>query len=276
MAADALVVISDLDGTLLDRTSYEFAAARPAIDRLRAERVPLVLCTSKTRAEVELVRTALGNTDPFIVENGGGLYVPVGYFPFEIEGAELRDDYWVVPIGDSYPDLVATLARASQTSGVAVRGFATMSDADVVDATGLTLDDAHRARQREFDEPFVILEPERAHDLLTAIEREGMRWTSGGRFHHVMGASDKRRAVDHAVSLYRRLHGVVRTVGLGDAPNDASFLNGVDVPILMASPHLDALRTLVPHGRATAIDGPAGWNEAVLSVLDQHARDRRR
>jgi len=71
------------------------------------------------------------------------------------------------------------------------------------------------------------------------------------------------------VALYRRQIGDVRTVGLGDAPNDAPFLQEVDVPILIASPRVDRLRALVPGGRVTALDGPAGWNAAVLDALDE-------
>src|SRR4051794_3392531 len=99
MSDAALLVLSDLDGTLLDHTTYAFDAARAALERLRDARVPLVLCTSKTRAEVEPLRAALDNAHPFIVENGGAVYVPVGYFPFGIEGAERRGDYAVVPLG---------------------------------------------------------------------------------------------------------------------------------------------------------------------------------
>jgi len=264
-----LLVVSDLDGTLLDHTTYAFDAARPALDRLRDARVPLVLCTSKTRAEVEPIRTALDNAHPFIVENGGGVCVPIGYFPFEIEGAERRGDCVVVPLGAPYTELTRALARASRATGVGVRGFADMTDDEVAVETGLTVQEARLARQREFDEPFVVLEPARAPELLAAIEREGKRWTTGGRFHHITGANDKAAAVRLLVALYRRQLGDVRTVGLGDAPNDAAFLNAVDVPVLIASPHVDRLRALVPGGRVTTLEGPAGWTAAVSAVLDE-------
>ena len=55
------IVISDLDGTLLHAQTYSFDAAQPALQRLRKERIPLVLCSSKTRAEVERL---LGTIDP--------------------------------------------------------------------------------------------------------------------------------------------------------------------------------------------------------------------
>ena len=83
-----LVVFSDLDGTLLDHDTYSFDAARPALERLRVDGVPLILCTSKTRAEIAPLRRALGNTHPFISENGGAVFIPAGYFPFALSGAE--------------------------------------------------------------------------------------------------------------------------------------------------------------------------------------------
>lgn len=273
MSLESLVVISDLDGTLLDHSTYDVEPARRALDRLREEGIPLVLCTSKTRAEVEPLRAALRNGDPFIVENGGGVYIPDGYFPFDVEGAEPRGTYRVVSIGDPYPDLVRVLERASLATGVRVLGFASMSDDAVAEATGLALHEARLARQREFDEPFMILDPDQAPDLLAAIERQGKQWTRGGRFYHITGPSDKARAVSRLIALYRRHLGPTRTAGLGDAPNDAGFLGVVDVPIVVASSRLAQLRALVPHARVTERAGPAGWNEAVLALLD--ARPRR-
>jgi mannosyl-3-phosphoglycerate phosphatase len=265
--ATSVVVFSDLDGTLLDHETYSFDAASPALERLREHGIPLVLCTSKTRAEIAPLRRALGNTHPFISENGGAVFIPAGYFPFALSGAERRDDLDVIAIGDSYADLVTALSRASRSAGVAVRGFADMTDADVAAATGLSLEEAHLARQREFDEPFEILDADRADDLCAAIEREGKRWTAGGRFHHIMGASDKAAAVRFLTTLYRRRLGAVTTVGLGDAPNDASFLAEVDIPVAIASPRVDQLLALVPAARPTRLPGPAGWNEAVLEII---------
>ena len=190
-----MVVFSDLDGTLLDHETYAFDAARPALDRMDRDAVPLVLCSSKTRAEMETIRTRLDNEHPFISENGGALFIPAGYFPFEVEGAEPRGEYLVVGIGDPYRDVVAALSRASRASGVRVRGFSEMTDVEVASATGLTTDQARLARQREFDEPFEILDAARAPILRAEVERQGKRWTEGGRFHHITGRNDKGAAV---------------------------------------------------------------------------------
>jgi mannosyl-3-phosphoglycerate phosphatase len=262
MTTPALIVVSDLDGTLLDHDTYSFDAARPALDRLRSERIPVVLCTSKTRAETEQIRLALRNDHPFIVENGGAVVVPRGYFKVEVETT-------LIQLGDSYADLVSALARAAAESGVPVRGFSAMTDAEVSAATDLPLEQARLAKQREFDEPFEVLDGRDPTPLLDAIARAGKRWTAGGRFYHITGSNDKARAVRTLVELYRRDGGAVTTVGLGDAPNDAAFLREVDVPVVIASPRAADVARQVPNARITPIAGPRGWNEAVLSMLDQ-------
>jgi mannosyl-3-phosphoglycerate phosphatase len=68
-----LVIFSDLDGTLLDRDTYSFEPARPALRLIKERDIPLVLSSSKTRAEIELHRRRLENHHPFTSENGGGV-----------------------------------------------------------------------------------------------------------------------------------------------------------------------------------------------------------
>jgi mannosyl-3-phosphoglycerate phosphatase len=81
------IIFTDLDGTLLHPKSYSFQEAMPALDLIRAQGIPLVLCSSKTRAELEIYRARLDNGDPFIIENGGALYVPRDISPFSRECA---------------------------------------------------------------------------------------------------------------------------------------------------------------------------------------------
>jgi mannosyl-3-phosphoglycerate phosphatase len=131
------VIFSDLDGTLLHPQSYSFEAAEPALSVLRQQHFPLVLCTSKTRAEVELWRERLGTPHPFIVENGGAAYVPAGYFPFAIDQAVQRDGYEVIEFGTPYAELVLALQDAAGETGCEALGFNQMSLADISLRTAL-------------------------------------------------------------------------------------------------------------------------------------------
>ena len=73
---------------------------------------------SKTRAEVAPLFGELYRREPFVVEHGGAVYLPVGYFPFRIDDAELADrGRQRLALATPYPRLVAALATAAQRTG---------------------------------------------------------------------------------------------------------------------------------------------------------------
>lgn len=261
------VLFTDLDGTLLDHQSYSWEPARPAIERLKNLAIPWVFVTSKTRAEVEPLREQLGNRHPFVVENGAAAFVPHDYFTFSVPQAAVRDDYYVLEWGRQYTYLVSCLKEAAERSLCRVRGFNDMMTAEIILICDLSFKQATWAKEREYDEPFLILDLERERQLLEAIEDLGLHWTKGGRFWHITGENDKAIAVRALRRLFERAYGPVRTIGLGDAINDAPFLNEVKIPILVRSGELAALQAAVPHGLITEQPGPAGWNEAVLGII---------
>lgn len=269
-SAVRLLFFTDLDGTLLDET-YSYEAALPALAALQDHGIPLVLVSSKTRAEIEALRRRLGHVHPFIAENGGAIYIPTGTFPFPVEGAiPLTDGLAVVGLGTDYAALRASLVSIRQTTGVSVRGFGDMTAAEVGRLTGLPEADAVLAKQREHDEPFLVEGSEEAERMvLEAITARGLHWTKGGRFYHLTGRSDKGVACRRLLSCYRRLHGdAVASVALGDSDNDLPMLAAVDRPILLRRP--DGSHAM-PDGldRIAKADGigPIGWNQAVLGLL---------
>ncbi|MEO8661565.1 MAG: HAD-IIB family hydrolase [Bryobacteraceae bacterium] len=264
------VIFTDLDGTLLDHDTYSWHAAQPALDLLQHQRIPWIPVTSKTRAEVEFWRRQLGNAHPFIVENGGAAYLPAGYFPSTMPAQ--HNEYEIKEWGTPYAALVVALQRASHSSGCRVRGFHEMTAPEVADLCELSQEQAVLAKRREYDEPFVVLDPDRAGELASAIEGQGLQITRGGRFWHILGANDKSVAVRALIALFERQYGPVHSIGLGDGWNDASFLNAVSTPVLIRSPHVAELQRLVIHGTVTDRPGPAGWNESVLALLEDEAK----
>ena len=261
------VVISDLDGTLLDHSTYSYDAARPALELLERKQIPVVYSSSKTRREMEYWRLLTTNRHPFIVENGGAAIIPRDYFDVPVPSAEVGSKSLVVRLGDPYPELVETLAVAARESRCRVRGFYSMTVEEVATECDLTVSAAELAKAREFDEPFLVLDHERAPHLLATIALLGKHCTRGGRFFHITGESDKAAAVSVVLDAYRAGGQPVRSIGIGDGINDAPLLNVVDVPILIRTPWLEQLQAAVPRGYPTSLPGPQGWNEAMLSLF---------
>ena len=260
-----LVIFTDLDGTLLDARTYSFEKALPALEAVQMRKIPLVIVSSKTRAEIEVYRKLLDNGHPFISENGGGIYLPEGYFPFHVSGDQ-REGYEVISLGSPYEEVRKKFVTMRDRLGIAVRGFGDMSTEEVASLTGLTIKEADLAKQRDYEEPFIF--PDTPDDrFLREMEGEGLRWTQG-RFFHFMGDHHKGRAVNILRRHFERRDGPVMTIGIGDSLSDLSFLLAVDRPVLVKneSGRHDG-RINIPGMVRTEGIGPAGWNESVLEML---------
>jgi mannosyl-3-phosphoglycerate phosphatase family protein len=271
-APGSCLFFTDLDGTLLDEETYDVAPARPGLDALRAHRIALVLCSSKTRAEMAPLADELDLETPLIVENGGALVLSVGALPAFPPGARHEGGRVVVPLGRPRRELLAALPDVAASAGVAVRPFAAMSVQEIGAMTGLPPEAAARAAEREWDEPFVVeteAGPETDARLQAAARRHGMRVTRGGRFRHLTGTSDKGDAARMLLRLLPLGPGG-RTVGLGDAANDLPLLKAVDRPIVMPRRRggIDpTLAAALPRAERARAAGPGGWAAAVLDVL---------
>lgn len=262
-----LVVFTDLDGTLLSERTYSWVEARPALRRLARLRVPLVFCSSKTRAEILFWRRRLGNSHPFISENGGGIFIPKDYFPGR-RGLPLTDGLACIAMGTPYACLRKEFTALRRELGADVRGFGDMTIAEISALTGLPQAQAALARQRDFDEPFIFTAGSGAH-FLKAIEAAGRQWTRG-RLQHLMGGHDKGRAVRLLIERFALGKEAVISAALGDGFNDLPMLQAVDHPFLVRQ---------ADGGFASGVDfpgltrtreaGPAGWNEAIMALLDE-------
>ena len=76
MLKEKTIIFTDLDGTLLDHTTYSFEAAVPMLDFIKRNKIPLIIVTSKTKDEVLRIQKLLALKEPFIVENGAGIFIP--------------------------------------------------------------------------------------------------------------------------------------------------------------------------------------------------------
>jgi mannosyl-3-phosphoglycerate phosphatase len=269
-----LVIFTDLDGTLLDHDTYSYTPATEALDLLERKGIPLILCSSKTRPEIELIQLDLRLRHPFISENGGAVFIPRGYLPFAPEGARSIEGYEALEFGTPYWQLVEVLHRLSAERGIKVVSFSDMSVEEVAQDSHLSLTEARLAKLREYDEPFRILNssPRARSRMFGALHKAGVRCTRGGRYYHVTGVADKGTAIRTLRSLYEKAWSKVTAVGLGDSPNDLSLLQEVDIPIVVRNPAVSAATRLlrkVPTARLTNAPGPSGWNEAILEVVGQ-------
>jgi mannosyl-3-phosphoglycerate phosphatase family protein len=268
-----LIIVTDLDGTLLDHGTYAIEPALRTLDRVKSLGIPLVLCSSKTRAEIEAIRRRIGVGDPFIPENGSAIVAPAGYFERVPPGAVVADDRVTFTLGRPYAEVVAVLKDVAAAEHVRLSAFSDMTVREVAADCGLSLLDAQLAKMRQYDEPFKLVgaDPSVRSRFLRALKRRGVRVVSGGRYDHATGETDKGQAVNLLRTLFAERGGPVVMIGLGDGLNDMSLLRAVDHPVIVCNDTCGATARLarkVAGAMVTTASGPEGWAEAVTTLLD--------
>ena len=275
------LVFTDLDGTLLDHNTYGWEAALPALDHCRKNGIPVILVSSKTRAEMDVLRHELNLSEPFVSENGGGIFFPREAFKgapadailLKIREPERSEGLWQWSLGVPYAKLIRTLRHMRKSLRISIKGFSEMDVSEISRLTGLDEEDARLAAMREYDEPF-IFEGETPDDLEPLHQyaaQRGLMIVSGGRFHHLLGNNHKGKAMVKIASWYNSqypLSNTIPTIALGDSPNDFPMLLCADFPVLILSKQkFPDLKQKIPKLETTQYPGPKGWNTAILNIL---------
>jgi len=267
-AAVKTIVFTDLDGTLLDRRTYDYTLALPAVDRLHQESIPLVFCSSKTRAEQEVLRREIGIDTPFIVENGAAIFIGEDYFTVTLPRHRWDGEYWVIELGIPYAEVRRILEKVRRESGLKFRGYGDMTEAEVSAATGLDKAASRRAMRRDYEETMLLTgDAAENRRTLNAIRDAGLEYAHGGRYYGVHRGGDKGRAAAILSDLYRQQFGDIVTVGIGDSPNDRPMLAAVDRPFLVRSTDGAWADMSLPALKRVDGIGPRGFAAAITEIL---------
>ena len=129
-------VVSDVDGTLMDH-SYDLSPAKETIKNLQKLSIPVILCTSKTAAEVEVIRKELNLTDPYIVENGAAIY-----------GETLNKVNGEIILGEKYEFLEEILNFISKEIDYKLTPLNDLTDQEATQLTGLEGNSLNLMRDR--------------------------------------------------------------------------------------------------------------------------------
>ena len=267
-----LIIFTDLDGTLLNQEDYDYKPAIPMLEKFKKQGVPIIPVTSKTRAEVSQLREDIGLNDPFIVENGSGIFVPQKDDRFVVSTDNKEDKYELQLLGCNYEKARLGLKQISVDLGEDLRGFGDLSPAELQSLTGLPLEEVKLAQTREFTEPFVTPKNISTEKIEQTAAKYNFRVLVGDRFSHLIGANaGKGKAVNWLLKNYQTSDSTnkVVTVGLGNSPNDLEMLESVDIPFVIASqkgvhPGLKNKGWKVPNS-----PGSQGWAEATAMMYQR-------
>ena len=268
--ASRWLVVTDLDGTLLDH-AYDFSAAAPLLQRLEQQGVPVVPCTSKTAEEVEQFQASAGLSSPYIVENGGAIHFPHPQdWLLDMPHQATPGGGVVMPLGWPSQQLRPLLDTLAADLGTRFLALEDLSQGELMARTGLSAAGAALAARRRWSVPFVLAEEAVTIEEVEALAAaRGLKVLQGNRFAHLIApGSDK----GLALAALRRADPRRRAVlALGDSPNDTALLDGADHAIVVPGangPH-PRLQSAIAAGayQLASASHAVGWADAVATWL---------
>ncbi len=263
-----IVVFTDVDGTLLDKT-YDAKASRPAIAMLQQKHIPIILCSAKTISELQLWRKRFGICDPFVVENGAAVMIPEEYFPFSVPGLKSIDRYILIELGASILSFRSRLLQSLESSGIGYQLFTDMSVEEIAQESGLPIDEAKLAKNRQYTETVKLEGNKEAMEKTTkTIMSNGLDCSFGGRHLIVGQGTSKGKGVSLLRGLYQRYLGKITTCAFGDAENDLSMFKQVDRPFLLQRSNGHYADVFLPGLIKINSPGPSGFTKGVDVMLD--------
>ncbi len=256
----SLWVVSDVDGTLMDH-SYDLTPATETIKTLQELSIPVILCTSKTAAEVKVIRKQLNLTDPYIVENGAAIY-----------GESLKKVNGEIILGEKYEILENILGSISNEINYDLVPLNNLSDNEATELTGLKGHSLELMRDRHWSMPF-LNPPETKEEIINlCCKKFKVEILRGNRMSHLLSInSNKGNAID-ALKKYSN-NPNIKIIGLGDSPNDLPLLLNSDYKIVIPSsmgPNSKLLEKLVDYNFTLATDPNGyGWKREINYLIDK-------
>jgi mannosyl-3-phosphoglycerate phosphatase family protein len=227
---------------------------------LQAAGIPVIFCSSRTRAEQEALRADLGIGDPYVVENGAAVIVPAGSL------GRLEEE--AVCFGIPFSEVRRRLGEAGRRSGVELCGYADLSVEEVAARTGLSSAEAARARRREYSETaWVTGSSTQMGEFRLAVEQLGLRMAAGRHGFTFSGRHDKGTGVQHLLSC---LPGVP-SYAVGDDHNDHPMFEAVGRSFQVQKPDGTWAEPVPQSVIRVPAPGPAGFALAVETILKDPA-----
>lgn len=266
------LVFTDLDGTLLDHHTYSYDAAMPALTALKNSGSHIIFNTSKTYVESRNLQLELGLEFPLIVENGAAVFLPKSICGVAPADAIEHPEYWLKTFTQDRQHWLVILDKMKPAWGHLFTHFEMLSVQEIMDYTGLSLEQCQYAKTRLFGEPILWRGREdQKLAFISELKSFGAEPLQGGRFLHLCGQCNKGKAMQWLGQYYRDFFSNQQytTLALGDGANDIAMLDIADIAVQIKSPAYDYPHLNRTEGvYQTQNEGPAGWNEAIFSLCD--------
>ena len=261
-----ILIFTDLDGSLLNHSNFEFYTIKPFILKCLRNNIRIIPNTSKTKNEVEFFSEQLGVDIPFIVENGSAIHnldLVCSHFDKNIKSLILsrtaNEIFEIfnnkVPLSLRNQCLFLKDMNASKQSKV----------------LGLNGEQLTSALNRLYSIPLIFNGPiEIKNELISIFNDLDIKLHEGGRVINICDNCSKGDAMKIILKKMENIKKKYHSIVIGDSPNDISMLALSNQPCVVPLPNQENLKKIKLKKviRANQV-APDGWKEVVLKSLDR-------
>ena len=261
MSFDNILLFTDLDGTLLNKKTFEFKAALDLIKNCKSKGINIIPNSSKTDLELNEICEDLGIPKVYISENGSCIH------GLNFLSKNLHQEICLSRnkqiIYKSFSDNVDVNLRQ--------KCFILENESlkHQIEILGLPENKIHKALNRKFSFPFIFEgNKDEEIELKKIVKKNGLKIQFGGRVLNLGDEVSKGNAMQKFVSLLsKETEKNYILICVGDNENDFDMLDKCDYPCLVKNGPLKKVSFKNQCIYSTQ-EAPYGWVEVVNETLN--------
>ena len=246
----------------------EFSAA------LEHAGIPLIWVTRRTRLQIDEPRRRLGHTHPFICEDGGGTYLPEGYFNIRPIKTMRLGRFTCIPVAEPQPAAQEALEELADETAVSVVALRSLAPRELVQNSGLPARQAELLRQRDFDELFFFAgaSEDDVKRFANSATEKGCELREGEPFWSLTIGSNVTKCVRELSKLYARaLRYQPKLVAIAKEEDLSGLDRACDRGFILSSKEESSGTPKPKTGfRRLLLSAPEFWEEILESITGKH------
>jgi mannosyl-3-phosphoglycerate phosphatase len=263
------VIFTDIDGTLLESYLPDIKKAKKLVEKTLQNGIHLILCSSKTELEQNIIRSNIELYEPFIVENGGATIIPAGYFnKGKIIHSKKFEKKYIIETGGPAYRIRSLLKKIRTKHDINFKGVSDLTITELSKITRLPQKYAKRMMKRKYSETIVQIDNNDIPKFANILEKVGLKMIPGGQYFDITLGNDKGTAVKILIDIFRKEYeNNVIFFGIGDSKNDESMLSLMNLPILVQKANGSWQNLQIGNLQKVKGIGPNGWEIALEIIL---------
>ena len=261
--AKQVIIFTDLDGSLLDKETFNFDLIKNYINELISSGIIIIPNSSKTKAELLNFNKENNLNLCFISENGSNIH-----------GLNLLNDKLPINISlsRSKNDIYKIFDKSlSHNFKQKITFILDLNIEDQAKILGLPLDKIILAMERKHSIPILFSGNEiEKNKFIKNIEDIGLSVQTGGRIMNICDNVNKSKAMLKTLELIsKKIDDDIITIGVGDNHNDIEMLKNTNYPCLVKNSNFDSSLINIDNLIRSNEPSPKGWADVIKTALQK-------